>query len=1158
MTDAAPCPDQGSLEQFLIGQTPEPEALRLERHLAECRACLGRAASLHPRDLLIEAVHAGAGPVLATPVDDRLIEQLCGLRRAAGAESLETTTGDAPAGEHLVDATEEAYDFLAPPRAEGELGWLGPYRVLKVLGAGGMGVVFAAEDSRLRRPVALKVLRPGLAASARARQRFLREAQAAAAIEHDHIVTVYHVDEDRGFPYLAMPILRGESLEDRLKREGRLPIPEVFRIGREIAEGLAAAHRRGLIHRDIKPGNIWLEAGGRVKIVDFGLARAVEGDAQLTGSGYVVGTPAYMAPEQAMGQEVSPRADLFSLGVVLYRLCTGRLPFPGKTSLEVMRSLATQEPRAVGEENAAVAPALAELVMRLLAKDPAARPASAVEVASQLHALARSPRLGPAPAAAPTSSASKSPGSDRTAGRGRGAGWKRRGLVAAGMALAAMLPLGYFFGGVLIRFATNKGVLLVQVNDPKVEVAVKRNGILVQDLTTRREFVLTAGNGEIEVYEKASGLRLATKRFTLTRGGKETVTVELPRPPKAAKKEPNPPLVQKAGEADRRAAEWILSIGGVLSLRTHDKTLDIDALNKLPVEEFRLVDIDLFRSRQLTDAGLEHLAGLSDVTNLRLLETPVTDAGLARLRALPKLYRLDLQGTKVTDAGLAHLRAFPNLCILSLQGTKVTDAGLPHLKDRFQLAMLSLRDTAVGDAGLAYVKALPNLWSLDLSGTRVTDAGLVHWNATSSLQQLMLQNTAITDNGLAHLKNLPKLRELSLSDTRVTDKGLVHLTAMPQLDSLWLDGTRVTDGGLAHLKAVPQLRLLSLLYTSVTDRGLSQLKKVPQLTTLRLGATRVTDAGLVQLKAVPQLTALVLGPSRVTDAGLACLHVLNSLSTLDLGGTRVSDAGLPQLIHFSKLSVLTLDGARLSVKGLATLKAALPNTRITWSEPNAGAANAVLALGGVVHVRVKGRAADQLVKAIADLPLEYFQVTRVNLGGSNKPLGDLLPTLASLKDPEFDRLRALDLSGTRVTDGDLEKLKPLTGLRELLLARTKVTDNGLAHVRTLKGLSRLVLDGSLISGGEIASLKDMPALTDLCIGCPAITDLFAEQIGAVKRLEHLSLAGSSLGDEGLKHLHSLTNLKKLDLSGSKVTEEGVTALRKALPKCQVVFKTAGK
>jgi serine/threonine protein kinase len=312
--------------------------------------------------------------------------------------------GSPPAGPA---AGRELYDFLAPPQAAGELGRLGPYRVLKVLGSGGMGVVFQAEHLQLRRPVALKALLPLLAVSPGARERFQREARAAAAVTHDHVVPIYEVGEDRGIPFLAMRLLQGETLEARLRRERKLPVPEVLRIGREVAEGLAAAHDRGLIHRDIKPSNIWLEdrsdgrpacrlsstggppvvTGGRVKLLDFGLARAAGGDAQLTQSGALIGTPGYLAPEQTRGGEPDPRSDLFSLGCVLYRMCTGELPFKGHDTLALLAALATQTPRPVRERNPAVPSALSDLVARLLAKDPVGRPPSARAVVVALAAL---------------------------------------------------------------------------------------------------------------------------------------------------------------------------------------------------------------------------------------------------------------------------------------------------------------------------------------------------------------------------------------------------------------------------------------------------------------------------------------------------------------------------------------------------------------------------------------------------------------------------------------------------------------------------------------------------------------------------------------------------------------------------------------------------
>lgn len=286
-------------------------------------------------------------------------------------------------------------DFLAPPLERDEIGRLGDYRVLGVLGRGGMGLVLHAENTKLQRPVALKVMKPDMVADGENRERFLREARAAAAVKHDHVIDIYHVNEVNGVPFLEMPLLQGEPLDKRLQQRPGTPLPlvDVLRIGREVAEGLAAAHAMALIHRDIKPGNIWLESSAkpgaldRVKLLDFGLARFNRDEAPLTCPGAVMGTPAYMAPEQARGQEIDARADLFSLGCVLYEMATGRRPFNGVDTLAILMALANETPRPVRKFNEEVPEELASLIERLLSKDPDGRPASAQEVADELAAI---------------------------------------------------------------------------------------------------------------------------------------------------------------------------------------------------------------------------------------------------------------------------------------------------------------------------------------------------------------------------------------------------------------------------------------------------------------------------------------------------------------------------------------------------------------------------------------------------------------------------------------------------------------------------------------------------------------------------------------------------------------------------------------------------
>jgi serine/threonine protein kinase len=318
--------------------------------------------------------------------------------------------------------------LLAPPQLPGEIGRLGAYRVFEILGTGGMGVVFRAEDMNLQRQVALKAMLPALAIDPHSKERFLREARAAASVKHDNVVTIHQVDEDRGIPFLAMELLQGESLASRLASGARRSNQDTLRIGREIAAGLDAAHAKGLVHRDIKPGNIWLESpGGRVKILDFGLARAPAGSASLTGEGIIIGTPAYMCPEQASGRLPDARGDLFSLGCVLYAMCAGSAPFRGLDAVSTLVAVVSQVPQHVRTLDPSLPREFADLVMHLLEKKPEDRPSTARTVANRIADLEsnKAARRGRRP--------------KRAAERSRPAlPWRTWAAVASGLALFAV------------------------------------------------------------------------------------------------------------------------------------------------------------------------------------------------------------------------------------------------------------------------------------------------------------------------------------------------------------------------------------------------------------------------------------------------------------------------------------------------------------------------------------------------------------------------------------------------------------------------------------------------------------------------------------------------------------------------------------------------
>lgn len=363
--------DAQLLDALLSGQIDDGVEQRIVRHLDHCRECRtsldSRSAELQQetsRLLREQPFDADSRFEFADAIDETI------------DQSMERTS-------HSI-LIRGVLDSLGPTDDPAMLGRLGGYEVSGVVGAGGMGVVLKALDRSLDRTVAIKVLAPHLACSGAARTRFAREAKAAAAVLHPNVIAIHGVssgDHSSSLPYLVMPYLRGSSLQLRIDREGPLTVAEILRVASQIVAGLAAAHAQGLVHRDIKPANILLEEGiERVSITDFGLARAVD-DATLTRSGVIAGTPQYMSPEQARGEPIDARSDLFSLGSVIYTMCTGHAPFRAETSYGILRRITDQSPRPIREINADLPVWLCRLVDKLHAKSPDDRYQSATVVA---------------------------------------------------------------------------------------------------------------------------------------------------------------------------------------------------------------------------------------------------------------------------------------------------------------------------------------------------------------------------------------------------------------------------------------------------------------------------------------------------------------------------------------------------------------------------------------------------------------------------------------------------------------------------------------------------------------------------------------------------------------------------------------------------------
>jgi eukaryotic-like serine/threonine-protein kinase len=474
-------------------------------------------------------------PELIATLSRAIARRRAALEGAATADLGETrpgAPGEASDAGYEIDV-ECLTDGLAPPQGPGEVGRLGPFAVVRLLGAGGMGAVFEAVDLQLGRSVALKVMRSRNSGSGTARRRFLREARAAAALEHDHVVPIYQVGEDRGIPYLAMPLLRGRTLADRLRRGPRPSAEEVLRVGREVAEGLAAAHDLGLVHRDVKPANIWLEEGsGRVKILDFGLARTAHEEARLTREGTILGTPAFMAPEQAVGgRDIDHRCDLYSLGAVLYRMVAGRPPFAGRSEAEILTALVQDDPTPPRRLDPDVPEGLDGLILRLLAKDPAARPPTARAVVEEIRALER-----PAEAAATAIEIDirlDAPEALELRPRPRPDDLGRRWLPVV---IVAALLVGALAAGVALLpslhdAAGGEGRLVIESPSPAVVVTVVLDGrtVGVLDPSARPSLRLHAGSYALELADATGQLALATDRVTLRPGERKVVRV-MPSP----------------------------------------------------------------------------------------------------------------------------------------------------------------------------------------------------------------------------------------------------------------------------------------------------------------------------------------------------------------------------------------------------------------------------------------------------------------------------------------------------------------------------------------------------------------------------------------------------------------------------------------------------
>ncbi|HMF18731.1 MAG TPA: protein kinase [Gemmataceae bacterium] len=730
-----------------------------ERNAYLVEAC-GKDVEFRHRVEELLAAHFKSGAFLDQPIG----EQLGAGESSSSDNTVDMRThlrGDAATDRKKPDQEPDDLHFLQPSSRPDSLGRIGHYEVLEILGKGGFGIVMRAFDETLQRVVALKVLAPAIAATSPARKRFLREARSSARVRHEHVVQVHAVGEEP-LPYLVMEFIPGETLQKRLDRIGPLETPEIVRIGRQIAEGLAAAHANDLIHRDIKPGNVLLEGGQlRVKITDFGLARAAD-DASLTQSGVLSGTPMYMAPEQAKGESIDHRADLFSLGSVMYVMATGRPPFRASTTFGVLKRVAEETPRPIREVIPEVPVWLCDIIGKLQAKKPEDRFQSAREVAdiladceAKLKGEAKTKDFYRIPQSKP---AARKPGK-----------WK---WIAAAVLLLPIIALAVTeITGVthLFRDQTpNPGPGPIAKGDPS-----KKND---------------DPNKKNDPPDKAATNAAAWERAVAGLPADEQVKAVIAR-----MQHLNPDFDGKV--------EPTIENGVVTGLRFQtDQVSDISPVHALT----KLRSLDC--SGSFVDRGKLSARALVPLRGLPLTNLSCNDSlALSDLSSLNEmnLTSLNLRQANVGDADVKNLTGMKELQVLSLWQTKVTDVGLKELAALKNLQRLSLQATAVTDVGLKELAGLARLTALDLYAVpKVTDAGLEELARLKTLKEVDLRGTNVTDGGVDKLAAaLPSLR--IVTSGRVIEPKVVSRPAWTVLKAVEMK----SDGG-ATLKLEKDLSVL--------------------------------------------------------------------------------------------------------------------------------------------------------------------------------------------------------------------------------------------------------------------------------------------------------------------------------------------------------------
>ena len=1087
----------------------------LERSVYLERTC-GNDRGLRERVEDLLSAHTEAGSFMETPA---LAQGQ--MQETPPSEATRAFAPDAEKARHILE-------FLQPPSREDSLGRLDHYEILEVIGKGGMGIVLRAFDERLQRIVAVKVMAPALAATGAARQRFIREARAAAAVNHENVINIHAVEPEGPVPYLVMECIHGQSLEEKIKRVGLLPVEDVLRIGLQIAEGLQAAHRRGLIHRDIKPANILLMNGvEKVKITDFGLARITE-DASVTQSGVIAGTPQYMSPEQAEGHALDARSDLFSLGSVLYAMCTGRPPFRAATTMGVLKRVCEEEPRPIREINPAVPERLCALIAQLQAKNPKDRCQSAAEAAQELGKLMTS-----MPADSMPDRSANSRNASPAAPPRRSRRWTVVLAVLAGAFLLLLAAIIYIQNG--------RGQFVIETDDPDFAFEVNGDAVTLRDRKTNRGYVLKVGKrdaktGEyqLDVSELASELGFTARTFTIKRGEKVALKAWL-----------TPPVAQSGGQSP--AEKWLPLFNGkdLTGWKTHP-----DAPGNWRVEDGAIV------GRGATSFLFTESADYADF-HLRV-EARINATGDAgvwfrlpfEIVAAPD----DITRRSPTEGYEAQIGVRSNYAVHTGSLNAVKDPGvqqspliqkselMPHRPDEWFVLEIIARGSQLQTRVNGQVAA-----EYQEERYRFTRGHIA--------LQTWGRNITYVQFRKIEIKVLPQADKPAMAQETARAVPSLKLTAE---EEALLEGINKERARTGAPPLRPQHRLFQAARRHCDD--MARWDALTHDSEDKGPAERLREIGY-------DFSALAENVAWGQDSPEAAL-----------ASWLASPSHKENLLnpHVTELGVASSRGASgrfwaavFAAPRVASQKPLSPDRRAAeWFLQREG--SVVLFMEEIDATGVlRGGGKEFVVRTPQQLPPDEFALRAVS-SANGKATGEGLALLRGLK-----KLSSVEIVSDKLTDADIEHLAQIPGLRNLTLASAGLGERTPEILSRIATLSNLNLSLTPISPAGLERLAGLPELRELNLGSRRRTaaeleklvlfprliqlqlsraDIHDDDLKPLARLETLHvliLDATPIGDAGLEHLAGLHRLLTLDLADTSVTREGVKKLQDRLPQCRI-------